>query len=388
MSAAYAAAANGAKIALFEKSKEIGYPVHTSGGSWLSDLEKLGIPKKFMYPIKTGYFIAPNVKAVFEYEKAEACVLDIRGLYQYLAEIASERGAEIFINHTVARPYFEGTELSGLYVRNHGVERLMKAKLVIDAGGASCFMGRELGITKGLSRYGIGAEYDLYAPDWPEGQVALLFGEKFAPKGYAWVFSYKEKRIRVGVGIIKPDTNVDPRPILENLISDNDIFSDQLKSVSRIEYHTGIIPSQGYLKHTISNNCLIAGDAGGLISTLLGEGIRFSIDIGRMAGTVASESIEAKDYSLSFLQKYEKMWQKKYKRIFDAGQFLNQRFSTYTDEKWNQKIKLLARLSPENLTTLLKGEFTPGFILKAFSDAPDLIGDVSVHLLKTAFKSA
>lgn len=388
MSAAYAAAGEGAKVALFEKSKEIGYPVHTSGGSWISDLKKLGIPNRFMYPIKTGYFIAPDAKAGFEYENEEACVLDIRGLYQYLAEIASEKGTEIFVNHTVTRPYFENKKLSGFYVRNYGVEKLVKAKLVIDAGGASCFMGRELGLTKGLSRYGIGAEYDLYAPHWPVGQVALLFGEKFAPKGYAWIFPYKENRIRVGVGIIKPDTDVDPRPILDNLINDNATFANQLKSISRIEYHTGIIPSQGYLGQTVSDNCLIAGDAGGLISTLLGEGIRFAIDIGRMAGAVAAESIVAKDYSSSFLQKYEKMWQKKYKRLFDAGQFLNQRFSTYTDEKWNQKIRLLSTLKPENLTALLKGEFTPRFILKAFSVAPDLISKVSTHLLKTAFKSA
>src|SRR5574341_1940447 len=85
LSAAGAAARAGLRVAMFERSKEIGYPVHTSGGSWIAELRRLGVPDRFMHPIRTGKFLAPSATATFSYDEPVSCILDIRGLYQYLA---------------------------------------------------------------------------------------------------------------------------------------------------------------------------------------------------------------------------------------------------------------------------------------------------------------
>src|SRR6185437_118977 len=53
LSAAEAAANGGARVAVLERQKEIGYPIHTSGGSWISDMRALGIPEELYYPIRT-----------------------------------------------------------------------------------------------------------------------------------------------------------------------------------------------------------------------------------------------------------------------------------------------------------------------------------------------
>ncbi len=45
LAAAEAAASQGARTLLLERQHEIGYPVHTSGGSWISDMQALGIPE-------------------------------------------------------------------------------------------------------------------------------------------------------------------------------------------------------------------------------------------------------------------------------------------------------------------------------------------------------
>ena len=42
LAAAEAAASQGARTLLLERQHEIGYPVHTSGGSWISDMQALG----------------------------------------------------------------------------------------------------------------------------------------------------------------------------------------------------------------------------------------------------------------------------------------------------------------------------------------------------------
>jgi flavin-dependent dehydrogenase len=65
LSAAGAAARAGLRVAIFERSKEIGYPVHTSGGSWIAELRRLGVPDRFMHPIRTGKFLAPSATATF-----------------------------------------------------------------------------------------------------------------------------------------------------------------------------------------------------------------------------------------------------------------------------------------------------------------------------------
>ncbi|HEX8729006.1 MAG TPA: FAD-dependent oxidoreductase, partial [Ktedonobacterales bacterium] len=52
LSAAEAAAKAGARVAVLERRKEIGYPVHTSGGSWISDMRAIGVPADLYYPIR------------------------------------------------------------------------------------------------------------------------------------------------------------------------------------------------------------------------------------------------------------------------------------------------------------------------------------------------
>ncbi|MFQ5752710.1 MAG: NAD(P)/FAD-dependent oxidoreductase, partial [bacterium] len=114
LSAAYTAAKSGIKVAVLEKSKEIGYPIHTSGGSWIDELKQLDIPERFMNPIREGLFISPGEKTEFRYSVPPGCILDVRGLYQYLAELASAEGAEIFVNTAVIAPRFEAKKISGV----------------------------------------------------------------------------------------------------------------------------------------------------------------------------------------------------------------------------------------------------------------------------------
>ncbi|HEU5349849.1 MAG TPA: FAD-dependent oxidoreductase, partial [Ktedonobacterales bacterium] len=88
LSAAEAAAKGGAKVVLLERQKEIGYPVHTSGGSWIADMQALGIPSDLYHPIRYVTFLSPGREARFEYADPVCCVLDVRAVYQHLASRA------------------------------------------------------------------------------------------------------------------------------------------------------------------------------------------------------------------------------------------------------------------------------------------------------------
>ena len=370
LSAAFMAAKAGVKVAVLEKSKEIGYPIHTSGGSWIDELKALDIPDRFMHPIREGIFISANASALIKYDQPPSCVLDVRGLYQYLADLASHQGAEIFVNTTVSGPTFQQTKLTGVKARGLGKELSFTAPIVIDASGVSAVIARKVGLTRGFQRIGVGAEYELYAPQWPHERIAFLFGTQFAPSGYGWVFPRGNHRVRLGVGVIRPDTSADPRQYLENILANRQLCDGALSQVSRIEYHSGIIPSEMFLKRTVSDGLLVVGDAGGLISTLLGEGIRFAIAIGRIAGQVAGDAVLCQRFDKKYLSQFEALWKKKYRRVFEMGALINKRIAQYSDSQWQRAIQTLAELQPQVILPLLKGDFRGRNVLKVLKSNP------------------
>jgi digeranylgeranylglycerophospholipid reductase len=360
LSAACAAAKAGLRVAIFERSKEIGYPVHTSGGSWIEELRQLGVPERYMHPIRTGKFLATAAMATFSYQKPVSCILDVRGFYQFLASQAAKFGAEIFPAAAVERAILRDNQPVGLVVRQRGD---FFAPLLIDATGMAGVLAQQMKLREPVSRYGLGAEYDFYLPEWSADTIALLFGSLAGPSGYGWVFPHGEKRVRIGIGVLHPDTSADPRFLLDQLIARGEIDGCRLNSHAAIEFHVGTIPAMPPLSRTFTAGLLVVGDAGGLISTLLGEGIRFALDIGRLAGEVAVEAHQAGRFDAAFLGRFEARWRSRYGRLFALGWEINQRIAKYNDQAWNEKIALLSQLSPEVVTKLLKGELSVSLLL-------------------------
>ncbi len=361
LSAAYAAARHGLQVALFERSKEIGYPIHTSGGSWLHELRMLEIPERYMHPIRTGRFLAPAACAEFTYDEPVSCILDVRGLYQYLAVLAAQAGAAIFPASQVESVVLKNDRALGLRVRGQGE---IFAPLLIDASGVAGVIAKQIGLRSEFERNGIGAEADVLAPSWPQDTIALLFGSMAAPSGYGWIFPHGEERVRVGLGVIRPDTSTDPRAALQNLMQ-RAKETLALEARAMIEIHTGTIPSVAPLTRTSTHGVLVVGDAAALVSTLLGEGIRFAIELGRLAGEAAMTAHRAGRFEAKFLSRFDKAWRARYGQMFSWAQILNRRIAGYDDEGWNEKIKLLSKLPAEVIPPLLKGDWRNRVLLSA-----------------------
>jgi digeranylgeranylglycerophospholipid reductase len=149
LSAAVAAARAGLRVAVFERSKEIGYPIHTSGGSWIAELRELGVPERFMHPIRTGKFLAPNASASFSYNPPVSCILDVRGLYQFLAVQAAAAGADIFPGAAVEGAIVQNDQARGLTVRQRGE---FFAPLLIDATGTAGVLAQQMNLRGPIGR--------------------------------------------------------------------------------------------------------------------------------------------------------------------------------------------------------------------------------------------
>lgn len=385
LSAAYAAALGGLRVALCERSKEIGYPIHTSGGSWLPEMRRLNIPERYLHPIHTGRFLAPAAEAAFTYKDPVSCVLDVRGLYQYLASLAAKAGVEIFPATRVERVIVENEKPEGLQITKR---QKVFAPLLIDATGVAGLLANQLGLRENPRRYGVGAECDIITNDWPADTIALLFGSLAGPAGYGWIFPHGEDRVRVGVGLIQPDTSFAPQQALQALLANmrrGAIHGVPVKSVSALEYHTGTVPATLPLQRTSAHGLLVVGDAGGLISTLLGEGIRFAIELGRLAGEVAVQAHQANRFDSRFLMRYDKAWRARYGRLFKQAALVNRHLAGYDDDAWNEKIKALSHFPAHVIPPLLKGEWSDKALLQALWQQRQRFGKAKLRKFAGAF---
>jgi digeranylgeranylglycerophospholipid reductase len=374
LAAAEAAARPGLHTVLLERQNEIGYPIHTSGGSWISDMKALAIPENLYHPITKVVFVSPHREVPLYYDPAVACVIDVRGLYQYLAGRAIAAGAILRVRHTVEQAIIESGRVLGVTAKNHVGERIsVHAAVTIDASGFSRHVGVRTELGKAFHRYGYGAEYDMYAPNYPQDELFLIMGSQFAPRGYAWAFPRGKGRVRLGVGVLHPDCDDDARIYLDRIVHDLPQLSNKFKDASPIEYHTGLFPSEGPLERFSHDGLLLAGDSGGQGSTLVGEGIRFAIYAGQMAGTVAAEAVKVDDTSAAFLGRFDKKWRARFGRDMDISYMINKHIANYDDNQWDNALDLMKRLTPAQMAQALRGDFSASLVMSILARNPGLV---------------
>jgi digeranylgeranylglycerophospholipid reductase len=384
LSAAEAIARQGVDVVILERQGEIGYPIHTSGGSWIKDLQELGIPSHLYHPAGTAIFLSPNREVAFHYPQPVVCVLDIRGLYQFLAQRAIEAGARLELKTIAQTPILEDGNVVGVTVKDRlGQTVPYRAKVVIDASGFSRIIATRTGLHQNFERYGYGAEYDLYAPNYDQDRVYLIMGSQVAPAGYAWVFPRGKGRVRVGVGILKPDADTeDARLYLDRLTERVPQLAPLLANSSPVEYHTGLFPSEAPPEKLVAAGLVATGDAGMQGSTLVGEGIRYAINSGRMAGRVVGAAIKQGDWSPRALSRYEDDWRAKYLREMQLSYKINRIIARFTDSQWDKGLDLLRHLSPDQAAALLKGDYSAKLGLQLVTRNPGLVRTLAKYSLQ------
>ncbi len=240
-------------------------------------------------------------------------------------------------------------------VRTH--DTVLGARVVIDATGYRSVLLKQAGLDPGIRRFGVGAEYDMYAPHCDEREAVLLVGGEFAPSGYAWVFPWGRHRVRVGVGIIHPDSDAKPDAYLDALVAGAGRFGVDLRGAQPLEHHAGLIPSECFAARFAGDGILGVGDAAGQASSLLGEGIRWAIHAGKMAGEVAAGAIAKGDVSRAALAVFERQWTKRYGKDLRLAHKINQRIAGWDDRKWDERLEVLKLLTPDQFVEASEDEF-------------------------------
>lgn len=372
LSAAHYASRNGLKVVLFEKDKSIAHNIRTSGVSWIDAMKKLGIPAKLYHPIKNYRFVSPNNDIRINGDEARSCVLDVRGLYQYLASLAASTGTDIFINSTVKDVMFpKDKKLNTLIVSHQGKKNEFQCKLVIDASGFNSIIGRKLGYYSNWIRYGVGAEFECFCETLDLDTWTLMVGSQYSPAGYSWIFPISANRARIGVGIAKPESTEDPLKLLNQLLRKKLKPINELGSIQPIEYHSGLIPNQGTRISTVFDGLIVVGDAAGQSNPLVLEGIRHAIEFGRLAGKIGSESLISQD--LNLLTGYESEWKKIIGNKIQAALKVQARWMNLSDDEWDKELEILKEMSIDEFLDFITAQFTAKKMMRLAINHPKLI---------------
>jgi digeranylgeranylglycerophospholipid reductase len=373
LSAAYAAAKAGAKVALFEKDEAIAHSVRTSGVTWISEMERLGIPAEYYNPIQNYRFVSPSNDVLIRGNVSKSCVLEVRATYQYLAFLAAKAGVQIRVRSNIINVIKEDDRVTGVKASTPKGDLTVRSTLVIDASGFNTSVGRKAGVAGEWKRYGVGAEYECYCDDIDSATWVLMVGQKYSDAGYAWVFPLSRNRVRIGVGIGRPESSAEPLEKLHKIIEKRFKPLDALRDgkIQPIELHYGFIPNEGVRQSSIADGLIMVGDSAGQSNPLVLEGIRYAIEFGRLAGKVGVNSLSYNARRESLLE-YERSWKATVESKIQSALKVQMRWLGLTDEEWDKEIEILRDMTVDEFLDFIKADFTAVKMMKLAMHHPKM----------------
>jgi digeranylgeranylglycerophospholipid reductase len=372
LSAAWSAAKMGVRVAVLEREEAIGHSVRTSGVTWIKEVKSFGIPPDCYNPIRNYSFYSTNNHVTIKSPEPQAVVLDVRKTYQFLAYQAAQVGADIFVRTNVTGILTENGRLSGVKATSIKDDLIFHSKLVIDASGFYSVIGKNMGTVQQWKRFGVGAEFEAYVDTIDPETWYLMVGQQYSPAGYAWIFPLGKNKVRIGVGVGKPESQIDPTQRLLELIEKKPGPIGNLGRIIPIEFHYGLIPNEGLAHTTIADNLILVGDAAGQANPLVLEGIRYAIEFGRVAGQVGAEAVLKNDTLKESLKPYEENWKKAIGAKIKVAVKVQTRWLNLTDKEWDEEIGIIKELSAEEFVDFVKADFSMENLVKLATRHPKL----------------
>jgi digeranylgeranylglycerophospholipid reductase len=246
------------------------------------------------------------------------------------------------------------------------------SKVVIDASGFPSTVCKAMGFATQWERFGAGAEYEVKVENVDSETWWLMVGQQYSPAGYAWIFPLGNNIVRIGVGIGKPESNVDPAQRLKELMETKPGPIKKLGKITPIEFHYGLIPNDGLSRKTVFNNLILVGDSAGQANPLVLEGIRYAIKFGRVAGKVSSDAIKSGKTDESSLYPYEVNWRKDIESKINSAGKVQDRWIGLSDEEWDKELDIIKELKAEEFIDFIKADFGLSNMIKLATRHPKL----------------
>ncbi|MEM9581620.1 MAG: NAD(P)/FAD-dependent oxidoreductase [Pseudomonadota bacterium] len=338
---------------IVHQDKEIGKPVRTSGGSWLSDMTRLGVPETLYNRVAQIDVYSDNREMTLDTSDDPAVILDVTGLYKWLAE--DVRVPIHCSTKFLGAQRVEGGFLSRMRTAGKG-EWQVKSRKIVDASGWHCAVLESLGLGKKPDRTGVGYECEFPIGEFDQNRGILFFGSS-ALTAYGWVFPTGYGTIRVGVGVLKPVSDQSPKDVMTHFMASDDWARMGLPEVTDSHVNAGTIPSVAYDPQLIFGDVIRVGDSANMATPTLGEGLRIVIEQGRLLGDALSAGPAA-------VTAWERQATRKFKRNYWIGFLVNSAAAQYTPAQWDRSVDRMARLPGPELRRYFKNDFTTGMLIR------------------------
>ena len=308
-------AERGLDVLVLEKDAEIGTPKRCAEGLSMKGFTRAGIkysPKYCSQAIYGAVLWAPNGKSVsLEKEDAWGYVLERKVFEKHLAKDAIQAGADYMVRTTVYDLIKNNAgKPAGVKARYLGEDMSFTAPLIIAADGTESQVGRMAGLrtSNKLINYISGFQYEMAGIEGiDDTKIHLWFGNNIVPKGYLWAFPKGDGLMNIGIGIIATENaKKSVRQYLDDFIASH---PEHFKNASPVEVNAGGIPVCGRIEEPfIDDHIMLVGDSAHQVSPIHGGGMSTNLYAAQIAGRVAAEAVENKDFSKKNLIRYENEW--------------------------------------------------------------------------------
>jgi digeranylgeranylglycerophospholipid reductase len=265
-------------------------------------------------------------------------------------------------------------------------QTIFNAKIVIDASGFQSVVAKSLGFISQWKRFGAGAEYEAQVENVDSNTWYLMVGQQYSPAGYAWIFPLGKNIVRIGVGVGKPESVVDPTERLKELVEKRVGPIAKLGKITPLEFHYGLIPNDGLSRKTVYDNLILVGDSAGQANPLVLEGIRYAIRFGRLAGQVAAKAISNEDVSEKALFPYEESWKKAILTKINSASKVQARWIGLSDQEWDKELDIIKELNIDEFLDFIKAEFGLASIVRLAAHHPKLAVRQLFNIVRGAAK--
>jgi len=369
-----ALAEGGASVLILERKQEIGTPKRCAEGVNIIGLEKVGLspdPRWAVNEITAAAVYAPNGRKVtVDIGGQHGFILERKIFEKDLARMAVDAGARVMVKTQVTGVLKEDGKVAGVTASFMGEDFKVNCKLLIAADGVDSQVAQWAGMPtlNKLTDYHSGFQYEMAGVKGAEeNALHIFFGNRIAPKGYAWIFPKGGGVANVGIGVLGSECEGETRArkLLDGFIAANPKF---FENASPIEVNAGGVPVSAGLENLVLDGFMVAGDAAQQVNPIHGGGIAIALLAGKIAGEVAAESLKEGDVSADRLRVYEARWREaeggKLAKLLKLRHFMEK----LSDDDFNALSEILPG---DSINKLTGGDFA--FLAKALIKKPRLL---------------
>ena len=335
--------AKGYKVLLTERHKSFKDNNFSSAGMTLEPLTEFNIPESVVgaYWENLEIQCSENLYS-WNGTNNKGVVLDFGRLRQFLADETIKNGSDVLMGHTYLRKQLLEDGVVASFKTSTG-EVEFKAKLLIDGTGPSRrvvydgLKDQPKLICGGGVEYLIEVSQEVY--DRYKKSLFFFLGDKWAYKGYSWIFPMENRILKVGAGKIyiqidkEDEFKGSMKKMTEKIIKEYLNIDDY----RLIDIHGGTLKYSPSIKDTFYKDRVVAiGDAVSTVNPLGGEGIRYAMQNARLAANYVDDFLKTGDENFVA---YRKKWRNKHLLKWQLSEASCRRmYAKYSDDKIERRI--------------------------------------------------